>query len=84
MTLEELKKLTEETNDFKNSKRLSGATVDYIDHRNKSVIKFFLSIRKAIVFYEECRKPKTLTACFQVRNMYGDDTWTSIEFKENK
>ena len=82
MTLEELKKLTKETNDFKNSERLSGATVDYIDHRNKSIIKFFLSIRKAIDFYEQCSKPKTLTACFETRDMYGNSRWLGIEFKE--
>ena len=83
MTLEELKKLTEETNDFKNSKRLSGATVDFVNpENNKSTIKVFLSIQRAIDFYEQCSKPKTLTACFETRDMYGNSRWVGIEFKE--
>jgi len=83
MTLEELKKLTKETNDFKDSKRLCGATVDFVNpENNKSTIKFFLSIQRAIDFYEQCPGSKKLTASFETRDMYGNSRWLGIDIKE--
>ena len=82
MTLEELKKLTKETNDFKDSKRLCGATVDFVNpENNKSTIKFFLSIQRAIDFYERCPNPKKLTASFETCDMYGNSRWVSVDIE---
>jgi len=76
MTLEKLKKLMKETKDFRD--RLSGAVVDFVNPKNnKSTLKLFLSIRRAIEFYEKCPKPKKLTVSIQAR----DGRWVSTDIE---
>ncbi|AMM40689.1 hypothetical protein HS1_000885 [Candidatus Desulfofervidus auxilii] len=80
MTLEELKELTKKTKDFKG---LCGASVDFVNPEdNKPTLKLFLSVERAINFYEKCPKPKKLGVSVQVRDLYGNGRWLDINIQE--
>ena len=79
MTLEELKELME----TKNFKGLSGASVDFVNPEdNKPTLKLFLSVERAINFYEKCPRPKKLGVSVQVRDLYGNGRWLDINIQE--
>jgi len=83
MTLEELKELTKKTKDFKDFKGLCGASVDFVDPEdNKPTLKLFLSVERAINFYEKCPRPKKLGVSVQVRDLYGNGRWLDINIQE--